>query len=137
MNITLPAQVNHPGFLFVLVTGGREFNNDEGMLDDALDRVDQLATAAGLAMVVVQGGASGADHIACVWADNQDPPKQCITEHADWRAHGRAAGPRRNQLMIDKHHPDICIAMPGGKGTADMVRRCQAAGIPVFLWTRG
>jgi len=26
---------------------------------------------------------------------------------------------------------DLCIAFPGGRGTADMVRRARAAGIPV------
>src|SRR5690606_30354012 len=49
---------------------------------------------------------------------------------ADWRRHGRAAGPIRNQEMADAG-ADLCIAFPGGRGTADMVRRARAAGIPV------
>jgi hypothetical protein len=55
-----------------------------------------------------------------------------INEPADWKAHGRAAGPIRNQRMIDEHRPELVVAAPGGRGTADMVRRARAAGIEVF-----
>lgn len=41
-----------------------------------------------------------------------------------------AAGPYRNQEMADSG-ADVCLAWPGGTGTADMVRRARAAGIPV------
>jgi predicted polyphosphate/ATP-dependent NAD kinase len=33
--------------------------------------------------------------------------------------------------MIDGGKPDIVLAFPGGRGTADMVRRAVAADIPV------
>jgi hypothetical protein len=32
---------------------------------------------------------------------------------------GRAAGPIRNQAMIDDGKPDLVIAFPGGHGSAD------------------
>lgn len=48
---------------------------------------------------------------------------------ADWRL-GRRAGPLRNQAMVDSG-ADLVIAFPGGRGTADCVRRAKAAGIPV------
>jgi hypothetical protein len=44
---------------------------------------------------------------------------------------GKAAGPIRNQRMIDEGKPDLVIAFPGGRGTADMVSRAKKAGIPV------
>jgi predicted Rossmann-fold nucleotide-binding protein len=40
------------------------------------------------------------------------------------------AGHYRNQEMADTG-ADLCIAFPGGRGTADMVRRAAAAGIEI------
>jgi hypothetical protein len=34
--------------------------------------------------------------------------------------------------MIDQGRPDLVVAFPGGRGTADMVRRARAAGISVI-----
>jgi hypothetical protein len=50
---------------------------------------------------------------------------------ADWRKYGAAAGPIRNQRMLEGP-PDIVVAFAGGKGTADMVQRARAAGIAVI-----
>lgn len=46
-----------------------------------------------------------------------------------------AAGPRRNQTMVDRR-PAVCLGfpMPGSRGTADCMRRAAAAGIPVRRW---
>jgi hypothetical protein len=51
---------------------------------------------------------------------------------ADWDTHGRAAGPIRNQRMLDVGKPDFVIAFPGGHGTANMVRKAKAAGVQVL-----
>lgn len=49
---------------------------------------------------------------------------------ADWDTHGEAAGPIRNQEMIDEN-PDmeVLLVFPGGAGTSDMTRRARKAGI--------
>jgi hypothetical protein len=52
---------------------------------------------------------------------------------ADWARHGNAAGLVRNQQMLDDGKPDLAVAFPGGKGTADMVRRARKAGIPIKI----
>ena len=52
---------------------------------------------------------------------------------AQWDVYGRRAGPIRNQEMIDEGKPDGVVAFPGGKGTADMVRRAEAAGLKVWF----
>lgn len=79
---------------------------------------------------IIHGGARGADEGANDWAGSEHVPARAF--HADWRKHGNAAGPIRNQRMIDEGKPDIVIAFPGGRGTADMVRLAEAAGIPVI-----
>ncbi len=47
-----------------------------------------------------------------------------------WERHGRAAGVIRNQAMLD-YGIDLVLAFPGGRGTADMVRRARSAGVAV------
>lgn len=72
----------------------------------------------------------GADWLArewavCNWCNDVPYP-------ANWTLHGRAAGPIRNQQMIDENRDaDMLIAFPGGRGTADCLRRARAAGIKV------
>jgi hypothetical protein len=54
-----------------------------------------------------------------------------VTVPADWQKHGTAAGPIRNKQMIVSGKPDLVLAFPGGRGTADMSRRAEKHGIPL------
>jgi hypothetical protein len=110
----------------VLVCGGRDFD-DQIAVWTALDELRQRAPHD--ALTIIQGGASGADKMARDWCAARKVP--CINVPADWKKHGRAAGPIRNQKMLDEHVPDLVLAFPGGRGTADMVFRAQNACIPV------
>lgn len=110
----------------VLVCGGREYGNAEAVRA-ALDILHRQAKHD--CMVVIQGGARGADYLAREWCSLRAVPYDNYAP--DWSIHGNAAGPIRNQRMIDEGKPDLVIAFPGGKGTADMVRRAKAAGIKV------
>ena len=42
-----------------------------------------------------------------------------------WSTNGKAAGPMRNQYMLDRSYPDLLMAFPGGRGTKDMVSRIK------------
>jgi hypothetical protein len=35
--------------------------------------------------------------------------------------------------MLNEGKPDLVVAFPGGRGTADMVKRARAAGIELIL----
>lgn len=83
---------------------------------------------------LIEGGALGADRLARRWAYTVGGIT-VETFPADWGAHGKAAGPIRNQRMIDEGKPDVVLAFPGGRGTADMIRRAEAAGIRVIRFT--
>lgn len=107
----------------VLVCGGRDYA-DRAYLWSVLDGMGPPEVSA-----IISGMAPGADSLAAEWAVRFGFPLH--TFPADWRAHGRAAGPIRNQRMLDEGKPDIVVASPGGHGTADMVRRAKAAGVPV------
>lgn len=115
----------------VLVCGGRDFN-DRDFIWNELCRLD---AERGPFKVVIHGAASGADSEAMIWAQG------CGRKHApfaaDWRAHGKAAGPMRNQRMIEVGRPELVVAFPGGRGTADMVSRAERAGIEVIRLTNG
>ena len=78
---------------------------------------------------VIHGGSSGADALAGRWAHLASIPYTVYP--ANWERHGKAAGPLRNQRMLDEGKPDLVIAFPGGRGTADMVRRAKEAGVEV------
>ena len=110
----------------VLVCGGRDFNDRE-----LLARVLGDLHAASPISVVIEGGAHGADTLAFKWASEGNRCGTC-SYAADWRAHGRAAGPIRNAQMLDEGKPDLVVAFPGGKGTADMVARARRAGVRVI-----
>lgn len=81
-------------------------------------------------MVVIQGGATGADQLARWWCVQRRVPYENYPP--DWMKFGRAAGPIRNRRMIEKGQPDIVVAFPGGSGTADLVAKARAAGVKVL-----
>lgn len=112
----------------VLVCGGREFDDWEMMNRHLTDVYMNLPEPT--EMVIIQGGAKGADFLARVWAKFRHLPWGEYP--ADWKQFGKAAGPKRNQYMLDVGKPDIVVAFPGNTGTADMVRRAKKAGIRVI-----
>jgi hypothetical protein len=109
------------------VTGGREF-------EGAASVCHAFTTYVHLDDLIVEGGARGADAICR--AEAQLRGVKVETHSADWKRHGKAAGFIRNQEMVDSGL-DLLIAFPGGKGTADMVRRAENAGITVILSAQG
>lgn len=108
----------------VLVCGGRDFTNAD-LLNRELDRLHAEHGFGGL----IEGGAPGADTLAGVWADARGVPRQ--TFPADWKKHRRAAGPIRNQQMLDEGKPDLVVAFPGGTGTAGMMKLAKTAGVRI------
>lgn len=110
----------------VLVTGGRNYR-DTAAIDRELSSLHRKARHD--CMRVIQGGADGADRLAREWCHRNFVTY--LNFPADWKTHGKAAGPLRNARMIAEGKPDIVIAFPGGRGTADCVRKARAAGIPV------
>ncbi|MDE1822352.1 MAG: DUF2493 domain-containing protein [Euryarchaeota archaeon] len=111
----------------LLVCGSRDWADGEIILTElaALQGVD----------VVIEGEAPGADTFARKAAEQMGIP--VLPFPADWGSHGRAAGPIRNQQMLDEGKPDLVLAFTDGlntsRGTADMVARARKAGIETIL----
>ena len=113
----------------VLVCGGRDYLDYikvQSTLDDLLYGKDPEQ------VVIIQGGAKGADFLSKVYAYCFGwGGIHCEEYPADWKKHGKAAGPIRNQQMLDEGKPDIVVAFPGDRGTADMIERAKKAGVKV------
>lgn len=107
----------------VLVCGGRDYT-DKARVFAVLDK---LNAEVGIDMII-EGGAKGADTWAAQWGGSRGIVE---TYHADWENQGSFAGPARNKRMVDEGKPDLVIAFPGGRGTADMVRKARRAGVDV------
>jgi hypothetical protein len=110
----------------VLVCGGRDYV-DQSKLADVLDAEHAREPFD----VLISGMAKGADSLGAAWAVTRGI--DVLRFPADWDKHGRAAGPIRNQQMLDEGKPTHVIAFPGGRGTADMINRAGPADVPVRM----
>jgi hypothetical protein len=111
----------------VLVTGGRDYDRTATVFRE----LDFLLRSHG-EVTVIEGGARGADRIARQWCANcSGGHVECEDFNADWKRFGKAAGAIRNQEMLDSG-VDLVLAFPGGRGTADMVKRAKSAGVRVI-----
>lgn len=106
----------------VIVCGGRNFRSPAQVFDH-LDRLHAVFRFTEL----MQGGATGVDTMARDWAATRPEIKRYVCR-ADWKTHGRAAGPIRNAKMLE-WKPDLVVAFPGGPGTSNMVTQAKAAGV--------
>jgi hypothetical protein len=116
----------------VLVCGGRDYANRERLYNELDEMHHDPACGVrerGAVTLIIHGDASGADRLAAAWATENRVPVQAWP--ADWALHGLYAGPFRNAKMLAEGKPDLVVAFPGGRGTADMVRRARRAGVDV------
>lgn len=127
----------------VLVTGGRDYgrkwtgtqwDENERQIDrlfGVLDKALRAATLAGKHFALIHGGARGADSLSHKWAASRQLSDVRVYE-ADWKTHGRRAGPIRNKKMLTNESPHVIIAFKGGNGTAHMMKIGREAGVPVY-----
>lgn len=105
----------------ILITGSRDWE-DEGAMRIMLEKHGPGT--------IVHGGARGADKMAERLAIEFDWPFQSYP--AQWDRYGKAAGPMRNQFMVEMG-ADVCLAFPlhNSRGTFDCAARVALAGIPL------
>ena len=116
----------------ILICGSRNWNDPQPIAEILDDHIGLLQEGQGL--VLIHGGARGADSVAHAEAQRRQIPT--ITEKADWTRYGKGAGPVRNQLMLDKHAPDAVYAFRStgrSTGTDDMIKRAKKAGVPTYV----
>ena len=118
----------------IIVTGSRDWEN-KSCVWDAIDEVwGKLSIDC--TFIVVHGDCpTGADRFAdelcslwTEWAVERHP--------ADWDSYGRAAGPIRNQRMVDLG-ADMVLAFikNRSRGATGCARMALEAGLPLRVWT--
>ncbi len=119
------------GGIHVLVCGSRGWTDYPSMLY-YLKRLHEN-TPGGIASIR-HGACRGADLAASKVAAALKIP--CSAFPAHWNRYGPAAGPKRNQEMLEAQPmPQLVLAFVdtpdglAGKGTADMLRKAKSAGI--------
>lgn len=110
----------------VLVCGGRHYDN-YGVLATLLSALQVVREPF---TVLIHGNAQGVDMMADTYARRHNIP--VLEFNADWKRFGKSAGPRRNKRMLVEGKPDLVVAFPGRKGTANMVGQARAAGVEVI-----
>lgn len=85
-------------------------------------------------VLIVHGGARGADTLAGEWAIAHNVPQKVYVP--DWNNYGRSAGIRRNAEMLEKENPDVVLAFRKdmSRGTSHMIDIAQKAGKKVIIY---
>lgn len=140
----------------VLICGDRKWGfNDDYEYKMIHDQLVWLQSIHGDDLVIITGGANGADSFA-KWTCESLGIK-CIEYKAAWSClddscesidddgnvhhrdvHGRAAGPIRNKKMLDEGQPDLVMAFHNditkSKGTKNMIQQAKKAGVPALVF---
>lgn len=118
----------------IIVTGGRDYE-DKARVFQVLDDLIVRPT------LIIQGGATGADSLAKLWAQTRNVPWKTYfadwnwkTYFADWKAYGPSAGPRRNKIMLLAHPGAKVLVFPGDRGTKNCRETAESLGYDVEVF---
>ena len=108
----------------VIIAGGRTIT-DYSLVYSALAESQFIPTE------IVSGMAPGVDTLAIQYAQENNLPLKEF--HADWKTHGRSAGPRRNREMAN--YADALIAIWDGesRGTKNMIEEATKRNLQVYV----
>lgn len=128
----------------ILVTGDRDYDDIEMVETLLVAAAWRLGPCEPSEIVLTHGDCKrylengqvdphrSADQLAAQVAERMgwtnDPRPVTKADYARW---GKRAPLERNTEMVALD-PDICVAFPGGNGTADCERKARTAGIPVI-----
>lgn len=121
----------------VLVCGGRDNWDHEGVArelnllrDKHEDAIEGIVNQLRPRFTVITGGAPGIDNVALQYCMREKVRFELY--EAEWKKHGRRAGPMRNLRMIVEGKPNLVLAFKGGRGTADLIRQAKQYEIEVI-----
>jgi hypothetical protein len=114
-----------------IIAGSRGFTNFD-VTCDVLDRVFSKAVERGDGIIIVSGGARGADEMGERYAINK---QYALDQYpADWKLYGRSAGYRRNEQMAKDATHLIAFWDGESRGTKHMVDIAVAADLEVRVF---
>ena len=112
--------------LRIIVCGGRKYD-DRPQMKEVLTKLHEERPI----VECIHGDARGADILSGYFFKKFYPEVAMTPVPADWDKYGRAAGAIRNKVMLAMK-PDVVVAFPGGRGTANMISIARKAGIEVI-----
>ena len=101
------------------IIGTRTFENYT-QLCEIIDNLEHKPTE------IISGGAMGADALAERYAKENDLP--LIVFKANWEKHGKAAGPFRNQTIVENCEQLVAFWDGQSKGTNHSIKTARAKG---------
>lgn len=107
----------------VIVAGGRDFADR----DFLYQKLDHLLSQMEGEIIIVSGGASGADALGELYALERGLKKEVF--RARWSELGKGAGPARNQEMAEHATHAVCFWDGRSRGTKDMISRAKKQGL--------
>ena len=117
----------------VLFSGSRTWT-DEHIVFQVLLAIEEAVEVASWPMTLVHGKCpQGLDYMASQMIYSRPRPWVEESHPARWEQFGRAAGPIRNQLMVNLG-ADACFGfrVQGSGGTSDCLARARLADIPTW-----
>lgn len=93
--------------------------------------VDKWIGIYGVPIAIVTGDAKGADRLARQYAKAN--LIELIVKEADWSQFGKAAGPMRNQQIVDECTHMLAFPASKSAGTRDSMRKAQASGKKIIV----
>ena len=115
--------------------GSRDwFNRDK--IYEVMSKKKELAAKLGEDLTIVSGGAQGADSLSESVA--KELGINVIVYNAQWKQYGKAAGPIRNQRILDDGRPDMVVAFRkkgASKVTDNMLEKTRKRKIPIEIYS--
>lgn len=115
----------------ILICGGRNWRDKESVKTV----IESLVRKLGDEIIIIHGGATGADTLAGDVALELRLPHVCVP--AKWNKYGHKAGPLRNVFMLNRFKPHLVIAFHANidesKGTKHMVKIAEEAGVQTIV----
>lgn len=116
----------------VVIAGSRNYTDKQCLFDFCKGIIDGIHDE----IEIISGHCSGADMLGEEFANTYGYNLTCFP--ADWKTHGRAAGPIRNRQMAEyanEFGTGILIAFPLGesRGTQSMINEARKIGMGVYV----
>lgn len=105
------------------VVGSRNCNDKKRVFDE----IEKWIAENGRPVhTIVSGGAAGVDSLAAAYAKEHN--LELVVYAANWREHGKSAGPLRNAQIVARCSHVLALPSSESKGTLDTIQKAQRAG---------